>query len=374
MSQQAELVYVAEAIDQLVNTSATDLKASQNIRFLTEHFREGNEQNKDIIICSSSLFKWAEADIWKEGSSSASAKAITSDFDGKRDLSHEFTGNRDSSSVASHDQASQCATTEHSEATVRAQMLSAKMHCLYGVPVQEVRRSVGQTEGKRYSLRNDTAPLHPYVRSRVYDLRQHTKNNNGSFWGPLVPDGSQEVDWEKIEAIMVMLHANMSHFARTHDLFSEDAIPDWTVPFKGAAPYSYRSRPVDIPMNPPIPLEAQDPYNVSGTWMRVVCFLDYTELYDFNFGPDSLILPHVPRPPLDTEEATRLITMRIQVTKIDPPGPEEGQTLPVVHFKGTSSSVRPSWDADANSEIKGKVQQYPYLLPRLGIFIYAKGY
>ncbi len=341
------------------------MKASRNIKFLNEHLKEENTQNKDIIVFSSSLFKWAEEDVWKEGSiTSSPAKIDWTNHERKNDLSHIFVGSEDDALQSSNSRASQCSESEFSEAEVKAQKLSAKIHCLYGVPACEVRRSNSQTDGRRYSLRNDTAPLHPYVRSRVYDLRQHTKDENGSFWGPFISDGSQEVDWEKVEAIMCMLNINMASFKRTHDLFSEDSIPDWTVPFKGVTPGSYRSRPMDIPMQPPLPLEAKDPYNISGTWMRVVCFLDYTELYDFNFGPDS----RIPRPPLDTEEATRLITMRIQVTDIKPPGPEDGQALPVIHFKGTSSSVRPSWDADAHSEIRGKdfdIQSTPYQLWRL---------
>ena len=358
--QQAEFLFVAKVIGQLVNTSATNRKTSRNISFLADHFKEGDELNKEVICCSSSLFKWAEADIWKDGSNTAPAETTTAEHEGKKDLELLFEG-YNHPAVDSSDEAAHRDIPERDEDTLRAQMLSAKMHCLYGVPVQEVRRSIAQSGGKRYSLRKDTAPIHPYVRSRIYDLRQHSLNDNGSFWGPLLSDGSQDVDWEKLEAIMVILHINMSHFVRTHDNLCEDAVPDWTVPFKGTSPYSYRSRPVDMPVTPRIPLEAQDPYNISGTWMRVVCFLDYTELYDFNFGRNSLILPHVPRPPLDTEEATRLITMRIQVTKIVPPGPDEGQALPVVHFKGASSSHRPSWDADANSEIRGKQLAYTNL-------------
>ncbi len=361
-TQRAELIYVNEAIAQLVNTSSTDSGSSRNLAFITEHFQLENQQNRDIFLSSSSLFRWAEADIWKDISSNAHVQNSTASSDGSNLCQATVGGRSDAMTASKHqnnlppspkeetflDQCTAAIGTERER-----QLLSAKIHCLYGVPIHEVHRGTVQTDGKRYSLRNDTAPLHPYVRSRVYDLRQHTKNQNASFWGPYIANGSQEVDWEKLEAIMVILHHNMSHFARTHEVFSKDAIPDWTVPFQGANAYSYRSMKMDVPMNPPVPLEAQDPYNVSGKWMRVVCFLDYSELYDFNFGPDSSIPPSAPRRLLDTEEATRLITMRIQVTKITPPGEDEGQALPVVHFKGTSSSVRPSWDPNANSEIKG---------------------
>ena len=86
--------------------------------------------------------------------------------------------------------------------------------------------------------------------------------------------------------------------------------------------------------------------------MRVVCFLDFTDLYEFNFGGDQLRRDE-PRGPINTDEATRLITMKLQASKIEAPGESDGQELPVVHFQGKSSSIRPSWDPNANSKIKG---------------------
>ena len=190
--------------------------------------------------------------------------------------------------------------------------------------------------------------IHPYVRSRVYDLRQHTV---GTLWGPFVDDGSQEVDWEKVESIMLILSHNMKRYT---EYYSEpgDEIPAWDQAFAGANPYSYSSKTTDLPNKPLACLDGQDPYNVTGTWMRVICFLDYTELYNFNFA-EAEPTPDRPRPPLDTEEVTRLITMKIEVTRIVPPGEDDGQDLPVVHFKGISSSLRPSWDPNSNSKIRG---------------------
>lgn len=46
--------------------------------------------------------------------------------------------------------------------------------------------------------------------------------------------------------------------------------------------------------------------------------------------------------------------MRIQVTSIEPPGPEDGQELPVIHFRGVSRSLDDSFDDNANSDIRGK--------------------
>lgn len=46
--------------------------------------------------------------------------------------------------------------------------------------------------------------------------------------------------------------------------------------------------------------------------------------------------------------------MRIHVTSIEEPGPEDGQDLPVVHFQGVSRSLDDSFDNNANSDIRGK--------------------
>jgi hypothetical protein len=53
--------------------------------------------------------------------------------------------------------------------------------------------------------------------------------------------------------------------------------------------------------------------------------------------------------------------MRIQVTKIEAPGPNDGQALPVVHFKGVSKSLDDGWDANANSDLRGTARIPPRL-------------
>ena len=229
--------------------------------------------------------------------------------------------------------------------------LSAKLHCLYGVSIDTVHKDTSKS--LRYSLRSDTVPVHPYARSLVYDLRQHS---DPTLWGPFLDDGLQTVDWEKIEAIMIILDHNMKHSAEMHHV-ADGASYVQDKPFVGASPKSYVSRPPSIPMKPPSSLEAQDPYNITGVWMRVVCFLDYSELYDFNFDGEE-IPDEQPRRPIDTDEAIRLITMKLQVTKIEAPGEEDGQQLPVVHFKGDATSQRLSFDPNANSRCKGNCKFY----------------
>ena len=285
-----------------------------------------------------------------------SAHAITEDLDLEKLLSNTFR-RRDSGCTPQHastEAHAACPAREAQRLPSYDRQLSAKLHCLYGVSVETVRKAC-ESSPPRYSLRHDTAEIHPYARARVYDLRQHTED--GTLWGPFLDDGFQNVDWEKLEAIMIILDYNLRRSTDVHCQY-EGVVDLQDKPWMGASPNSFISPPQSVPIEPAIPLEAQDPYNVTGTWTRVVCFLDYTELFGFNFDGDQPEADQ-PRAPLDTEEATRLITMKIQVTKIEPPSEDDGQQLPVVHFQGKSSSIRPSWDPNANSKIKGK-----YLVPR----------
>ena len=364
-----------------------DPKSSLNLQFLTRLFEK--QQNINTFLCSSSLFEWARAESWGALSKTRQKRDISAmlteeqlkrtEQDLGRSLRDRSTSDSpdpegmadrmleqpelddmlsDTSRIGDTDSTSEQQSVEaHAAGPTSApqrpqsydRQLSAKLHCLYGIPVGTVRK-IYQGSPPRYSLRHDTTEIHPYARSRVYDLRQHTED--GTFWGPFLDDGLQTVDWEKLEAIMIVLDYNLRRSTEVHRQY-EGMLELQEKPWVGATPHSFVSPPQSVPMEPALSLEAQDPYNVTGTWLRVVCFLDYTELYGFNFGEDQPERDQ-PRRPIDTEEATRLITMKIQVTKVEAPGEDDGQQLPVVHFQGRSSSIRPSWDPNANSKLKGK--------------------
>ncbi|CAD6587985.1 MAG: hypothetical protein ASARMPREDX12_003069 [Alectoria sarmentosa] len=376
-----ELQTVAASIQDLLTNAPIDSNASLNLPFLTKLFEK--QQNISTFLCSSSLFEWARAESWSDLSTtrlrrdiaailteqkfprSSDDNAALDSVDPEKlaeviseqpeldDLSYPSrTGDTGSPVPAEARTVSPMSAPQRSQSYDR--QLSAKLHCLYGVSIDSVRKNC-ESAPPRYSLRHDTAEIHPYARARVYDLRQHTED--GTFWGPFFDDGLQTVDWEKLEAIMIILDHNLRRSTEPHRQY-EGMLELQEKPWVGATPHSFVSPPQSVPMEPVLPLEAQDPYNVTGTWTRVVCFLDYTELYEFNFGTDQPER-NQPRKPIDTEEATRLITMKIQVTKIEAPGEDDGQQLPVVHFQGKSSSIRPSWDPNANSKIKGIVKLTP---------------
>src|SRR3569833_301350 len=115
---------------------------------------------------------------------------------------------------------------------------------------------------------------------------------------------------------------------------------------------------------------------------QVVCFLDYNDFFSYNFPIADPLPDNVPRPSLDIGEATRLILMKIHVTKIEPPGENDGQELPVVYFKGFSRSLDAAWDENANSDLRGEINihgGFPFpparpfsdLSPFLPIHIYS---
>ncbi|KAF5605058.1 hypothetical protein FPCIR_625 [Fusarium pseudocircinatum] len=201
------------------------------------------------------------------------------------------------------------------------QQKSAHLHCLYSRPILNV--------GRLRSMKT-----YPYACSKVYDLRQFTQNTG---WGPFQDDGTFNVDWEKVEAILIVLGHNIGARSQIARIFAGV----WDSPFSGSFQNSFMAPPPrDITS-----LEARDPYGVTGT----------CDFFAFNFGdPELLIASDAPRPPLDVGEATRLIMMKVNVTSIEEPGPGDGQELPVVHFRGVSRSLDDSFDDNANSNIQAR--------------------
>jgi hypothetical protein len=400
-TKKENLGLAAAGIERLVNTANKDHTESKNIQLLDAAFHDTD--NIDTLLCASSLFERAGNELQVPAE------------------------------------------------TEELRQASAKLHCLYGVPIDALPSArsftsmlltqlTGGAGGATITLtsssmdpsarrdsieseplppssctRSNTRPLltHTYARSKVYDLREY---NEGTLWGPFLADGSQRPDWEKVEAIMIVLGFNLRKFA---DRSSGRFPRVWEDPFVGATSGSYRAPPKIEHIAPEAEeeepeqkrvrdlaadLDSRDPYGISGSWMRVVCFLDYNDLYAFNFTeriPDGQA-----REPIDTEEGTirlrecvsmhhvinflslaiRLIRIKLQVTRIDPPGtPEEdseddddddgewgdevrdrrspewvdwsgfkGERLPTVHFRGTSRSLHASWDPNANSKIRGE--------------------
>ncbi|KAK0465239.1 uncharacterized protein EV420DRAFT_1637389 [Desarmillaria tabescens] len=173
----------------------------------------------------------------------------------------------------------------------------------------------------------------------AYDLRNYKMANN---WGPYFEDGS--VNWLHVQHLMTIIWANLA------DL-----------------PERWKN------VRPPVGLEAtrafsapaiasqQDWAGVEGTWRRYVCFMDYRDLFSFNFS-------NVFRGPrnkayftenLRFREATRLLEVKLKVVardKLKFSNMDNGPTVhnplyPPLYFHGVSRGV------DGNkSDIEGMVE------------------
>ncbi|KAF9458738.1 hypothetical protein BDZ94DRAFT_1269931 [Collybia nuda] len=165
----------------------------------------------------------------------------------------------------------------------------------------------------------------------VYDLRNYTPKNS---WGPYLDNGI--VNWIHIEHLITVLLWNL------HDL------PN---PWKN--------------LRPPLGLEATRPYSapgtrasdidwagVEGTWRRYVCFMDYRDLFAFNFsdvpnGPQNITFFEEPH----FREATRLMEVKLHLTALENlrfcrPRKAKSEGLrtspdpyPPLYFSGSSKSV-----------------------------------
>lgn len=325
------LGFVSQQAGYLIENARTDQENSRNLHLLSKYFTD--TVNLDVFLCSSGLF--------------------------------ERAGNGDQVAAS----------------TPALRQASAKLHCLFGVPICQIPSRASYSRERpdvhlfpSMCTRHQMQPhlVHTYARSKVYDLRGYKDAN---LWGPFMDDGSHCVDWEKVEAIMIVVGFNLNRCSdRTQCRWPRV----WNRPFVGTTPNSYVSLPsvTVAPKNSDdemvrlrelaLGLDAQDPYGVSGTWMRVVCFLDYNDLYAFNFGPP--IPDDQPRPPIDTEEGIINLEESLRVTRIEPPGSDDeddldwgrfrGERLPIVHFRGTSRSLQ-GWDPNAQSRIRGTVRQTP---------------
>lgn len=119
--------------------------------------------------------------------------------------------------------------------------------------------------------------------SMVYDLRNFRMAN---FWGPFRNTGDASVDWEKMEAVMIVLQHNLDEYStyRRGNPYG----PPCRGPFVGATPGSFVHQDLELPHKPLMPLADPhglsktgiDPYNVSGTWQRVsACLYAFQRLY-----------------------------------------------------------------------------------------------
>ncbi|KAJ7785933.1 hypothetical protein B0H16DRAFT_10418 [Mycena metata] len=169
-------------------------------------------------------------------------------------------------------------------------------------------------------------------RCRVYDLRNYGPETN---WGPFLLSGG--VNWTHMESIVNVVTTNI-----------------------------WEQIPRDVP-RPPIGLQAirahsapgdftgPDWAGVEGTWRRYVCFMDYRDLFAFNFTGSR----HGPRDPAffaddEFREATRLMELdlhliprselKVQFPYGDPPL-NAHPDYEILYFSGTSRGASSGQEA-----------------------------
>lgn len=132
--------------------------------------------------------------------------------------------------------------------------LSAKLHSLFGFPPLNISRGLS---------------IHPYARSRVYDLRNYTDKNQ---WGPFRNDGSMRVDWEMVESLMVVIACNSYLTSQTTPNLHQ---APWYQPLDGLIPaeldHPGQCQPdyLTLIQQPDLSLDMKDPYGVSAIYGRV---------------------------------------------------------------------------------------------------------
>ena len=379
-----------EVLSQTIKLANQSISSSfKTTDFLSSLFRRGPNINK--FLCQSSLFARVRPSQW----SSAGSEPL-------RQLSaqlHVLAGMNIDSPWPSHSSAS-CPHSVHDGTMEEEPDDPSDDYSDPGISSDGERISFrAHDTNALLQLRNHPTPIHdvhPWARSRVYDLRRYKESN---MWGPFTDDGSGRIDWEKVQAIMVDLAFNhrkyteqratvgarsitssVSHSRADRPMFTRSSgsaatpardslLHAWENLFEGIAPNSYVSTHLTGKLKPsPHPdLDALDPYGVTGTWMRIVCFLDYNDLYRFNFEHAMNIPDDQERGPITTREAFRLIRLQLHVTRVEE---QEGvdqhgkPLLPIVHFEGISKSTYMAWDPNANSSMRGTrgITPFPTLL------------
>lgn len=123
----------------------------------------------------------------------------------------------------------------------------ARLHCLYG-------RVNTSTVCADYPIRR----AHAWAECKVYNLFECTADGN---WGPFRDHEGGEVDWNRVEAAMMVLANNVA--GRKWD---KSGCMTRAPPFSGSYPHSF-SCP-DLRRDPGIDVDT-DPYGITGTWTRV---------------------------------------------------------------------------------------------------------
>ncbi|EJD04228.1 uncharacterized protein FOMMEDRAFT_121835 [Fomitiporia mediterranea MF3/22] len=134
------------------------------------------------------------------------------------------------------------------------------------------------------------------ARAFVYDMRNYMRENH---WGPFMADKSSCVNWKHVEAIIVVIYSNLMDLGGLW--------PDTRPPAHLDAIRAYSA-----PTSNSHTRDPRDWAGIEGTWRRYVCFMDYRDLFTFNYSSNA----YNPSFFEDDEfqEATRLIELNLTIT------------------------------------------------------------
>ncbi|KAF8640766.1 hypothetical protein AX17_000416 [Amanita inopinata Kibby_2008] len=161
-------------------------------------------------------------------------------------------------------------------------------------------------------------------RVSVYCLRNYRPETR---WGPLLSSG--DVNWIHIEHLVTVILTNLYELPAI--------LPIWRprLSLESIRPHSA-----------PGVHSSRDWAGVAGTWRRYICFMDYRDLYAFNFAENPCDHNFFEDPRF--REATRLIEVKLRLvtsdslrcySPLDPltaSEPEFEQSRPTLYFTGTT--------------------------------------
>ncbi|TCD68824.1 hypothetical protein EIP91_009691 [Steccherinum ochraceum] len=189
--------------------------------------------------------------------------------------------------------------------------------------------------------------LRSVSRCAVYDLRKYTMKN---LWGPyfpldkkrfaLFPRPQPQVDWEQVEHIVNVVVMNMREV--------QDSVYTLMGPKLGLeATRAYSAPGTDARTS-----GSRDWAGLEGVWRRFVCFMDYRELFAFNYSNLKTSLSPTYFNSSQFTEAIRLLEMRITLTEVDEPTELDYPGCPQLHFDGYARGLQ-----SRNADVKGIIQR-----------------
>ncbi|THH28290.1 hypothetical protein EUX98_g5910 [Antrodiella citrinella] len=184
-------------------------------------------------------------------------------------------------------------------------------------------------------------------RCAVYNLSNYTIKN---LWGPYLPmftlaasPGAQpKVDWKQVEHVMNVVVLNMRELVGTpYSLMRPQLGLEHTRAYSAPGTAALRTN------------GSKDWAGLEGLWRRFVCFMDYRELFAFNYSNlDTSLSPRYFVEDSFTE-AVRILEMRIFLKKVEEPTPFDYPECPQLVFEGHVKGLQ-----SRNADVKGFVQRF----------------